>query len=265
MNVDDLIPAWRSELHTKHSWQLHPRQIGAGEAAGMLLICPEAPNGGYMKPGAVKGPEVCIAATEKICADLAVDLSLPVPPVLLYEKEPQIPAAESRCCISLVLHPKFHTWGEIWPFIGAETLVGAMLHASLPAMSGIVAFDTWVGNSSDRNNVGNVIYGHDPQDTTRNRFLAIDFSMTLNRDNVWANNGWETMHRVTLPAGLSSVLDKRLILDTADRISALSDRAVADVVTRIPDNYMNPAHKSVVVSGLNGRKALLKAFLLQNP
>src|SRR5438876_922546 len=109
--VDQLIPTWRSELFTTYSWQIHPgRTFAAGEAGGLLLTCPQVPNGGWMKPANVKQAEECIAATEKICADIARDLKLPVPPVLLYNREPHIQAAESRCAISLVLYPNVKEW-----------------------------------------------------------------------------------------------------------------------------------------------------------
>jgi hypothetical protein len=66
---------------------------------------------------------------------------------------------------------------------------------------------------------------------------------------------------IPLPQAFRDNLDKDVMLAACDRIANVQDDAVAAVVQRIPDSFMNAGHRNIVVTGLNGRKARLREFV----
>jgi hypothetical protein len=191
---------------------------------------------------------------------LATDLDFDVPPVLLHRRNNTPPGEETHCCVSLILYPEQHEWGLIWNLAAMEPVIRGIVTASLARYSGNVALDIWIGQT-DRNNNRNAIFGIDPRNRAESGFVFLDHSYTLNHGNRWAGNAWQTVEMVPLPAAFRDNLDKDLVLAACDRIAAATDDAVAGVVNRIPDTFMNAAHKAVVVAALNGRKLLLHEFV----
>ncbi len=122
-----------------------------GEAGGCHVA--SGAMRGYAKPAGRK-PDGCPrAAHEKIASDLAYDLKLPVPPVVLWQRATTDPSEETCCCISAIPFDAPHKWGQIEAVPTTAARLAKAFSAQASAMS---VFDAWVDNR-DRLNAGNVV------------------------------------------------------------------------------------------------------------
>jgi hypothetical protein len=165
--------AWRAQVMSNESWQVAAsRAIQHGEASGFFVTA--SGIGGYAKPGRNQPPvhEHPRAAHEKIAADLAHDLGLPVPPCILWDQGPRA-TGERFCCVSLEVFVPVWQWRDVSK---APPLVLKLGSEVVEAASAMVAFDTWVGNS-DRVNEGNLLVQEDVSGVMPiARFAYIDFA-----------------------------------------------------------------------------------------
>lgn len=261
--LSDIRTLWRQEICSTHPWQPDTTGILApGEAGGYRVRCDGFPFGAYLKPTKIDA-NTPRAANEKIVADLATDLGFDVPPVLLYRRTGCPPGEEFCCCVSLILYPELYQWGlvwNLWNLPNMEAVLRGIVGASLAQYSGNVALDLWIGQT-DRNNAGNVVFGIDPKNRAEGGFVFLDHAFTLNYQNRWAGNGWQAITMVPLPPPFLDCINKPLVLAACERIAGISDDAVAAIVNRMPDSFMPGAHRTIVTTGLNGRKPLLREFV----
>ncbi len=106
----EIASSWRAIVTSPWPWHRAPHQAGAmlgpvveGEAGGFYVTSDAVPRRAYLKPlKKDPGPFRSRAAREKIVSDLAHDLGVAVPPVILYERPDG--GDERDCCVSLVVH-----------------------------------------------------------------------------------------------------------------------------------------------------------------
>ena len=250
-----LASEWRRQVESQSQWISDPtRPAAPGEAGGIFVRTPGLSYLGYLKPTKIGGPNEPRAANEKIVADLAVDLDVPVPPVLLVRRDPCPSTEESRACVSLVMHAEVYEWQHVSALSG---VAGALTKVALARCSGIVAFDTFVGNT-DRNNGRNALFGIDPEEPADATFVFIDHAFSLNINDRWSGNRWTDVPLAAMPDHLRNAIDKRILRDSLDRIEALADDKIEAIVRRVPDDYMTPAHREVVETGLKARRSLVR-------
>src|SRR5262249_47205118 len=107
---------WRNEVVSNEIWDKHinPAQpVQPGEAGGFLVRS----GGGvvaYLKPTKDE-PSCPRPAHEKICADLAFEIGLPVPPAVLYRR-PNPGAEAKQVVLSLVPHGATYEWQHLFNF-----------------------------------------------------------------------------------------------------------------------------------------------------
>lgn len=102
---------WRTAANQAGAVPDSPRE---GEAGGLYVTCDAVPRRAYLKPRKREhGPFGCRAAREKIVADLARDLGVAVPPVLLFVRHDAPQGEETSCCVSLVLYGRQFPWHQI--------------------------------------------------------------------------------------------------------------------------------------------------------
>ena len=149
-DIEALKKKWRNDLFSTDPWVRNPvDQFVPGDSRGFRVKHASVPYGGYLKPTksrAEKNPS--LAAHEKIAADLAADLGLPVPPVLLYDRPDAPTSEESRCCVSLVMYPKQTAWRLLFKSeteVRTKEIVGKDTAAWLAPYSGMHVFNLWVG------------------------------------------------------------------------------------------------------------------------
>ena len=261
--LSEIRRQWREAVCSEHAWERDTTAtLNPGEAGGYRVRCDGFPFGAYLKPTKIDAT-TARPANEKIVADIATDLGFDVPPVLLHRRNGCPPGEASHCCVSLILYPELHQWGlvwNLWSLPSMDAILRGIVGASLAQYSGNVALDLWIGQT-DRNNAGNAVFGVDPKNRAEGGFVFLDHSFTLNHQNRWAGNGWQVMNMITLPKAFQDCLDKNLVVAACDRIAGMGDDAVSAIVMRIPDSFMVEAHRNLVTTALNGRKALLREFV----
>jgi hypothetical protein len=97
-DVETVADAWRLETLTSLAWSSpgNPGEAG-GQAQGFFVKCGGLT--GFAKPSkqANEPPDAPPrAAHEKIASDLAFDLRLPVPPVVMWRRQVSTPGQEAR-------------------------------------------------------------------------------------------------------------------------------------------------------------------------
>jgi hypothetical protein len=194
---------------------------------------------GLAKPGHPHGDGHARAAHEKLVSDLAYELGLPVPPVVLWDPGDTFP--ERRVCISAWAFPQCLTWDEA---ARAGLITDTMKASASGVASAMVAFDTWI-SAQDRK-ADHVLVDASSKDQLGLAF--IDYSFALSYTWKGENDG-----AGRAPAFLPVPLDDDAIRHTVARIAKFPDARVRELVTRIPDHYLLPAQRAVILLNLLSR------------
>jgi hypothetical protein len=256
---DDIRPLaqeWRNDLHSTHAWQQHGRAV-PGEAGGFQVKCVNTGILGYLKPTRICLPSQPRPAHEKIAYDLAYELNLPVPPVLLYRR-PEI-CDEKRACVSMFAYPEIFTWHQIQSALpGMSAADRKKIDDDMQASSGILAFDYYVGQT-DRANPLNIVWG---SDATKNisGFCFIDYSFSMNHDGAWSGDKWQTLVHLNLPAGFfdAGTVDITIVRNAVTAIESLPDDKIVEIVNRIDGDYLSGTYRRELLNGLLNRRALVR-------
>ena len=280
---------WRDSLVTDEAWEIigNPGEA-QGESRGFFVRLDDLK--GFAKPSQLK-PDKFRAGHEKIASDLAFELGLPVPPVVLWHRSVSDETEEPYLSISMVPFLPIYKWKIIEQKPEAAKRIGTQLNAVASAM---VAFDTWLGNR-DRNNDGNLLAneeeippasgdeagvtvaentaedneehgddreGSDPVDEERRetvvRAAYIDLSYALS--DQWSDDRYKTIS----PAPLypkQAVLQKDELDGMIGMIEALPIKIVQDVVKHIPDGYLSKDRREIALTGLMYRQTHLRENL----
>jgi hypothetical protein len=249
---------WRETVVDSRGWTaVKGERPTGGEAKGFWV---ERDNlRGYLKPSRPDAiePNWRRAANEKISADLAFDLGLPVPPAVLVDGL-VCGGTVQAAVVSLVLHPVVTKWGTAMASENSKSLALAVQESTKKKWSGIFAFDAWIGNS-DRHNSDNTLIGSDSAEdpNCQSELFFIDFA------NSMIQSGWDesaTWGRIEMPAydlNLMGGIDREGALEMAERIQSLSDRIIDQVVGRIPEMYLTAKQREIVSAALIVRRDLL--------
>jgi hypothetical protein len=181
---------------------------------------------GVQKPGIPNPWNPHRAATEKIVADLAFVLDLPVPPVTLWDRGPD--AGEPRfVSVSAWAFEQPFTWRQIEAFLTREQLQQMVRPASA-----MIPFEEWVG-ATDRQNGGNVLVGFGPDDEAVGAWIDYGFSL----HHVWrGNSSPDCSVRDMYPA--CGTPDKEAMKSSAERIAAVDRKTIEGIINRVPPDYL---------------------------
>lgn len=250
----DLQRFWNSQLITAEKWTQQNSKIHPGEAGGYGVT-----NGtlhAYLKPTRKDGPDAPRAAFEKIAADLAGELNLCVPPVILYDKPTKSQKEERRCALSLICFPKIYTLHQLnvmWSRFDSD--VQSSIAISIAESSGMIAFDYYV-DQVDRKNPSNILYGYSAS-FEQGTVMFIDFAWSMNYKYRWANGGWKNMNQLVLPPLYSSYVDNSRIQQVASDIESLPDVTIIKVVERIDQSWLMKALRKDLIEGLLQRRKIV--------
>jgi len=263
--TSEIAAEWRKAAISPLSWAHCENQAGAaqGEAGGLFVEAAGFPRRAYMKP--VHDHEddqiVCRAAREKVAADLAHDLGLPVPPAQLTTwRERRI---SKPVVVSLVMYPRQFAWLQVRGEPIPESVYGAALASVLAKGTPMLAFDTWLGQEDHGDHPHNIVWGYEPSNMANSGLIFLDYSFSMGYNGRWRDGGWKPVTLVPFPPLLLQYLDKQSLRTAVEKIEAYSDAEIGAVIQRVPDSHMAPAQRELLQEALIGRKTLLRTCLQQ--
>ncbi len=275
------VHPWREHAVSPWSWRHSPNQAGAsvhptkGEAGGLYVVSDDL--GGcraYLKPLCRPNHEGQVrAAREKIVSDIAHDLGVSVPPVLLYDRGGTPSGEERFVCVSRVMYPRQWSWQETKQLIigsdqddRATKIVTAAL-AQEPARA--FALDAWVGQPDHDDHPHNIVFGYQPSATPEGHFVFLDYAWSLgyargDSPYNWDGEGWNKTIAPPFPPHMLRFLDKGVLDETVARIENMEDKAIKEVVERIPGPFLPEDQRTTILNGLLGRKTLVRQIVSQS-
>lgn len=257
-SVERYCRRWREELFSDDEWETDPRdaeQPTSGEAGGFRVV-DGAPYGAYLKPVGKTDRNPPRAAYEKLSADLGQDLSVPVPPAILFRRD-DAPNGQADCTVlSLFLADDVQRLKDIkalpdppWDLVEEAYEEG----------SGGIVLDTWLQNQ-DRNNNRNILFlGWEDRPGLTVAF--IDFAFAMNKNRNWEDGGWQNVSLPDLPDRLQDAADPDRIEEALDALEGMETEEIRELAERIPDDYMSDDHRGVILEGLIGRQNQIRPAL----
>jgi hypothetical protein len=281
--TEEIAAEWRTKAFSDAYWKPDLNQAGGpvgaprmGESGGRFGGSDSLPRRRvYLKPGKRDpNPRHARAAREKIASDLAYDLGITVPPVVLARYRHA--TDEENICASLVMYPAAYSWSEIVKKLDGsrpsprEEAVRKLIEqasALLPtAAAHALAFDTWVQQQDHGpHNDHNIVFGYEPKDGGRYAFILLDFALAFGVGGRWETTGHSESSENCKPAPLHPKMIERVdpneLSRMIDKIEKMPDTAIDEIVRRIPSTHLPAAEMDVIVGGLMVRRELLRAAL----
>lgn len=258
---------WRNTVVDTRSWRRANNQLGGspGESEGFYVVTKGFPRRGYLKPGKLlpDAAQKCRAAREKIAADLACDLDLPVPPCVLWRRN-GIASNEGGCvAITLVEFAAEIPWDAVATREATDHPAAELALARVfSECSAMLAFDTWLDHDEHGDSrPANIVWGYNPDQPSASRILFLDYATAMGADGTWGAGQWRSVQEARFPSILLKTLDMTQLDEALDKILRLDSVRVESIVHRIPDDFLPPAQKLVLTQGLLGRRKLLSDVL----
>lgn len=239
---------WSTCASSGDTWK--PTGIGWGTNNGPLQVV----NGhgailGVQKPGKSGVSNPLTAGTEKIVADLAFHLRLPVPPLTLWDAGAL--ASPRFVSISAWAFNSGLTWAQADPGLSAPQKA-----ALVPWASAMAPFESWI-DAQDRQNAGNMLVGIDGSGDVLGSW--IDYSFAL--DYVWSGNHIPSCHVIPPiypPVGAAAV---DIMKEVAENIAAVDDAVIEGIVNRIPSDFLPRNVADNIIRNLLSRRASVRTLL----
>lgn len=122
----------------------------------------------------------------------------------------------------------------------------------------MAAFDTWLDNE-DRANDGNLLVNKNTDDGKPTCFAYIDYSYSMAK--LW--RGGKYTNIVPRPIFPTDAKDANveIISRAISRIESLSETAIREIVNRVPDDFLSPADRDLIIEGLLHRQTRIRPVL----
>jgi len=248
--------AWRAEVESALDWRRAVDQTGSGTGvlSGYVVEASPFPRRGFLKPGrTLASPERLKrhAAREKIAADIAGDLDMPVPPAVLFRSI----AVGEHSVITLFLHP----FQLEWPAVVFEGFVPPRTSDAdkariLAESTRVLALDTWLDQYDHGDaHAGNVVWGYGPEGS---ELVFLDYASSMGADGSWRADGWQSVEIAPFPRHLLARLDDDLLEAAIERIEHFPRSAIEEIVGRIPSGFLPEPEKAMLTVALVGRRGL---------
>jgi hypothetical protein len=200
-----------------------------------------------VKPGEKKTDDKCRAALEKIASDLAYELGLSVPPVILWDRG-SVPTNQEQyvCLVAWAFEPAL-TWEE------AETGLGtADRQKAARDICAIWPFETWIA-ATDRGGKHLLVSLPNAGDVPQTANIDYAFSMV----EVWGNN---LAHPDVVKPGWCAPVpqDRVTIMEVVERIEKLAATTIRKIVDEIPDGFLPKSKKEVIIANLLNRQQKIR-------
>lgn len=204
---------------------------------------------GIAKPGEKKGDNIVRAAHEKIAADLAYHLKLPIPPVVLWDMgEQTLSGRERYVVISAWAFSQVLSWGQI-----QNQLTKTNISVAIKLASAMFPFDTWI-SIQDRKPAHVLVNGSMPEGEIQLAFIDFAFSMT---------KAWGEEVSDTGPADWYWPFEKDngTIKEIANKIENFDENLLSEIVSRIPTEWLQEPKCKSIINNLLNRKMKIKTLV----
>lgn len=201
------------------------------------------------------------AAREKIASDLAYDLGISVPPVILADRA-NAGAEEAYVAVSLVMFPRQDSWDTVRRALERSHPVAEYYRKTLPTQAARAwAFDTWLGQADHQDaNPDNIIFGYDPADVAgTGRFVFLDYAFSMGHLGSWDGEHVSYCPPASIPALMRLALDPEELTRMVAAIESVADGQVQDIVNRIPVSHLDSGERALIADGLMRRRDLVRA------
>ena len=243
---------WRAKGVDSAPWGATAEERPCGESQGFWVE--HGGLRGLLKPSKPDAADIRAlprAAHEKIAADLAFDLGLPVPPAVLVDGK-ACGGLVQAAVVSLVLYPEVHRWDHVTATPASLAIGSHILRSTRAAWSGIVAFDAWLGNT-DRHNATNLLIGIDTStESPSAEAVFCDYANSMLYSQ-WKKGSCPAVAVPDVVLVLSALRDRDAALATAEKIRAYSAEKIAEIVNRIPETHLAPEGREVIIECLAER------------
>jgi hypothetical protein len=214
-------------------------------------------------------PYCARAAREKICSDLAYDIGVNVPPVVLAHRE-NCGSEEKYVAVSLVLYPLQWPWVLVKERLRLLTDTGKLIRDSVSqgAAAAALVFDTWVDqlDHSDAHD-HNIVWGFESTDMAKNAMVFLDYAWSLGfkrpRESIggWESEGYKKIGRAPFPPQLIDLASDQQLNAILQRVESYPEKKIRDIVTRVPESYLDEAVRGTIVDGLIYRRTLVREVI----
>lgn len=240
-NEDEALAAdWHGavEIADPADWVLGAA-IGRGESGSFHITSRDGRRGACKPAFATNG--VPRAAHEKIAADLAYLLGLPVPPTCLWRN----PADGALFTTSLWAFRQALTWGEAKPRLSATFLQNAAAGFSV-----VRVFHTWIGDTDHGGNDGNVVINAETTDESPS-FAVIDHAFSMLQ-----NPHFEAGPVQIVPMGYvpQDLCDTAATAAAVAAINHLEAKMIENTVGRLPADFLPPERAEAIIGALLRRR-----------
>jgi len=256
--INAMMKKWREMAVDDSVWRPTEGERPGGEAAGFWV----EKDGirGYLKPSKIDGNHANHprAAHEKIAADLAFDLGLPVSPAVLVDGK-KCSGLVSEAVVSLVMFPEVHKWSHIMSVQASKVRAIELIRDTAKNWSGIVAFDAWLANT-DRANDGNVLVGIDSE-SPNGQIVFCDFA------NCMIHSGWRSgqtspLSRSPMLKEFMDLVDLSAVREMAQKIRDFPADTIDTIVNRMPVSHLQEGHKGIIASALKDRQKRIPGLFI---
>jgi hypothetical protein len=247
--LEVLADVWSTSVMSTDTWNLTGKKWGTNSQP--FEVANQNNIRGVAKPGAIINDRCLRAAHEKIVSDLAYVLSLPVPPVVLWDRS-EGHVGDRYAAISAWAFAKANEWQVVKP-----RLKPAQTDAAKRIAGAMRAFDTWIA-ASDRKGSHVLVSDDGVEDTIS--VAQIDYAFALSWE--WCGvAGAQAEPRAAFPDGVG--FDQGVCDEIADNIEKLEEVRISEIVNRVPVEYYSaiPGAKDVILSQLVRRRGVLKGWL----
>lgn len=231
------------KLFSEHEWQAFGR-APAGHSDVAMVRSPTGEKG-FAKP-ALEKPGMPAGAHEKISADLAFQVGVPVPGVVLWDRAED----GAQFCVSMNAFRQSFRWRQVANRVSDEFHFRCRDVFALGAV-----FHTWIGDTDHNGHPDNVLV--DGASIENPRLAFIDHAHSLSRS--WAVRK-EPVKRLSAYYCPLDDLPRNALIDAVDRVLQVNEEQVARIVDRIPEGYLEARRRELVISNLVGRREQLGAL-----
>lgn len=238
-----LAAQWSASAVTSDTWTLSG-QVGDGVSGSFWATRSDGIQA-VAKPAYQQGV-VPNAAHERIAAELAYRIGVPVPPVQLWD------AQQGRGLFAVSAFPFRQplTWRQ-----AQGILTPTFRQNALPMLATGYVFHAWIADTDHANHDGNLLVDAEcTEDAPGVSFIDHAYSLSV---------GWQPGSAACQPLSTyyaaPSALPPSVIADTVGRIQAVTDQEIAAIVDAVPVAYLPTVTAQIIKQCLSQRRQELPA------